>query len=270
VSRLAATTLDELTRFLRSFFVAERTATADGFLQRRHPAAKVGVVVALVLAAAVTRTPAVLVGLGLASVVLALVSRVPLRSLLARSTAVPLFSLVVVLPQLVLTPGRPAVAMFGLAVTWEGLAYVGTFTLRVAVSVALLSVLLLTTRVSDLLGGLRALGAPPTLLWVVALTVRYLFLFLEELRRLVLARESRRTARESTRESWRDASRLAGAFFLRTIERGERVHRGMVARGGARPPTPYRDDVSVGWPDYLLALGAVAVLVATGVLRWVG
>jgi cobalt/nickel transport system permease protein len=268
VSRLATATLDHLSRFLRSFFLAERTATADGLLQRRHPATKLVAVLALVLAAAVTRSPAVLAGLGGLALGLAAASRVSLRSLVARSAAVPLFSAVIVLPQLVLLPGRPIVSVLGLTVTGAGLAYVGTFTLRVAVSVALLSLLLLTTRVSDLLAGLRTLRTPPTLVWVVALTVRYVFLFVEELRRLVLARESRRTGDAPTRESWRDAGHVAGAFFLRTIERGERVHRGMVARGGARPPTPYGDDRSLGWPDLLLAVGALAVLAVTGVVRW--
>jgi cobalt/nickel transport system permease protein len=104
--------------------------------------------------------------------------------------------------------------------------------------------------------------------WVVAVTYRYLFLFFDELQRLVLARNSRTAGRSSVRGGWRDARRLAGTFLLRTLSRGERVGRGMRARGGARPPSPYSRSRSVDRYDCTLAAFAVVAIVCSGVVRW--
>lgn len=90
-------------------------------------------------------------------------------------------------------------------------------------------------------------------------------------RRMLLAYSSRSfegTARRSLRDAWNDTGRLA--FLLRTIERSERVHRGMRARGGRRPPSPYERTDDPSGADYLFVGAALASLLAAGVFRWVG
>ncbi|MFB6096863.1 MAG: cobalt ECF transporter T component CbiQ [Haloferacaceae archaeon] len=263
-----ADSAERVASLLRAFFVVERTAASEGFLQARDPRAKLVSITALVVAAMLTRSVAVLVAMGAIVVGLALLSSVPLRTLLARSTFVPAATLLVVAPQAVLQPGETVVAALGLRVTGAGVAYVLLFTLRVGVSVALLSLLVLTTPFSSVVAAMRGLGVPTPLVWVVAVTYRYLFLFFDELRRLLLARNSRTTGGDGLRAEWRDARRLAGTFLLRSLERGERVGRGMRARGGARPPAPYRRSRSLDHGDVALG-GLAAVAVATSVvIRW--
>lgn len=261
-----AGTLRSISTALRSAFVAERTATADGFMQRLDPRVALLGTVALLLAALVTRSVAVLVCLGVVLAVLARRSAVPLRRLLARSAAVPLASFAVVLPQLVMMPGEPLASAFGLTATRAGAAYVLLFSLRVGVTVAALSLLVLTTRFSALLAAMRELGVPTTFVWVVALTYRYLFLFFDELRRTLLARESRRVG--DARETWAELGGLTGSFLLRSVERSERIHRGMCARGGRRPPSPYPRRTRLGGGDALFAATTVTALALSGGLRW--
>jgi cobalt/nickel transport system permease protein len=265
---MLAHTATTVTDLLRSFFAAERTAARDGFLQSRRPTATLLATAALLVAVTVSRDPLVIAGLAAVPLALAVASSVPLGRLAARSLPVALASLLVVAPQAVLVAGPSLVEIAGLAVTTDGLAYVLTFTLRVWTSVALLSVLVLTTPFSDVVGALRRLRVPVALVWTVALTYRYLFLFFSELRRLLRARESRTDSSDGLRRRWRDLGRLSGTFLVRTLERGERVHRGMRARGGARPPDPYDHGDTVDATDVLFVACALAVAVAAGVVRW--
>lgn len=254
---------------LREFFVVERTAAADGFLQTREPRVKLLCITGLVVATMLTRSAAVLLALVGVVGVLATVSSVPIRRLLSRATVVPAATLLIVAPQLVLMSGESLVGAFGLTVTKAGVAYVLLFTLRVSVGVALISLLVLTTPFSSVVAAIRGLGVPTPLVWVIAVTYRYLFLFFDELRRLLLARNSRTTGRDGLRAEWYDARRLAGMFLLRALERGERVGRGMRARGGARPPSPYERSQTLDLGDYGLIILSVMAITTSVVIRWI-
>jgi len=268
VTGLVGRSAESITGVLRGVFAAERVAAADGFLQRRDPRATLCAVAGLALAVMITRTLAVTLSFGLVTLVLARLSKVPLRRLFARSAVVPLASAFVVLPQLVLLPGETLVEVLGVAVTDAGVSYVVLFTLRVGTGVALLSLIVMTTPFSSVVAAMRELRVPVALVWVIAITYRYLFLFFDELQRLILARNSRTTGRSGVRGGWRDARRLAGTFLLRAIDRGERVGRGMRARGGARAPSPYGRTRALDRYDYALVAFAVATLAGSWVIRW--
>lgn len=263
-----ANSVETISGALRAFFTAEHVATEDGFLQRRDPRVSVLSIAGLALAVMVTRTLAVALFFGVVTVVLAWLSSVPLRRLLSRSAVVPLASALIVLPQTVLMPGEPLVGGFGFAVTEAGVAYVVLFTVRVGVGVSLLSLLVLTTPFSAIVAAMRELRIPVALVWVIAVTYRYLFLFFDELQRLVLARNSRTAGTSAIRGGWRDARRIVGTFLLRTLDRGERVGRGMRARGGARPPSPYGRSKAVDASDLGLVAFAIVAVAGSGVVRW--
>ena len=254
---------------LRQFFTAERIAAADGLLQRRDPRAVLLSTVGLAVAVMISRSLAVVGLFGGLTLLVAWRSKVPLDRLAARSGVVPLVSALIVLPQVVLVPGEPLASLWGLTVTDAGVGYLLVFTARVAVGVTLLSLLVLTTPFAAIVAAMRSLGLPVALVWVLAITYRYLFLFFDELQRLVVARNSRTRGAATRRAGWRDLRGIAGTFLLRTLDRGERVGRGMRARGGGRPPSPYDRSGSLVAADYaLLSLAGVALL-GSGVVRWI-
>jgi cobalt/nickel transport system permease protein len=268
VTGVIGRSVESITGALRAVFTAEQVAAADGVLQRRDPRVTLVAVAGLAVAVMITRTIAVTLVFAGLTLALAWLSAVPLRRLLARAAVVPLVSALIVLPQAVLLPGEVLASAFGLAVTDAGIAYVVLFTLRVGVGVALLSLIVLTTPFSAIIAALRQLWVPVALVWVIAVTYRYLFLFFDELQRLVLARNSRTRGEATLRGGWRDGRRVAGTFLLRTLDRGERVGRGMRARGGGRPPSPYGRSQSVDAADYALLVVAAAAVVSSGVVRW--
>ncbi|MBA2349359.1 MAG: cobalt ECF transporter T component CbiQ [Solirubrobacterales bacterium] len=87
-----------------------------------------------------------------------------------------------------------------------------------------------TTTFPAVLRGLEALRVPRLLVLIAAFMYRYLFVIVEELARMRSALVSRgyrpRTALQAGA-----MGRVAGAMFLRTYGRGERVYLAMLARG---------------------------------------
>ena len=87
-----------------------------------------------------------------------------------------------------------------------------------------------TTDPRDLLVGLERLRVPIQLVQIMGFMVRYLDVVTDELRRMRTARESRGFTARDPRQ-WPVVARSAGALFIRSFERGERVHLAMISRG---------------------------------------
>jgi cobalt/nickel transport system permease protein len=99
-------------------------------------------------------------------------------------------------------------------------------------SLAFLAVMTLAgvTPFPRLLGAMRSLGAPAVLVATLHFMYRYLHVLSGELDRMAKARRSR-TFRRSGRLDWGLLIGLIGVLFVRALERGERVHAAMLARG---------------------------------------
>lgn len=95
---------------------------------------------------------------------------------------------------------------------------------------AAMLVLANTSSMPRLLGALRSLGAPAVLVATLLFMYRYLFVFTDELERMLMARRAR-SFRRSGRLGWELLTSSIGVLFLRAFERGERVHAAMLARG---------------------------------------
>lgn len=81
-----------------------------------------------------------------------------------------------------------------------------------------------------ILTAMRRLGLPPVLVSTLRFMDRQTHLLADDLGRMLQARR----ARSFRRPGWHDAAMLGGLvgmLFLRSLERGERVHAAMLARG---------------------------------------
>ena len=89
-----------------------------------------------------------------------------------------------------------------------------------------------TTPLRDLLLGLQRLGAPALVVTIATLMLRYVDVIAGEARRMRLARISRG---HDPRFLWQvgATARGVGSLFVRSYDRGERVHLAMLARGWA-------------------------------------
>ena len=87
-----------------------------------------------------------------------------------------------------------------------------------------------TTEPAALLRGLERLRLPQQLVQIMGFMLRYLEAVTDELRRMRIASASRGFTARNPRH-WPVVAASVGALFIRSFERGERVHQAMVSRG---------------------------------------
>ncbi|MFE1950221.1 MULTISPECIES: cobalt ECF transporter T component CbiQ [Streptomyces] len=135
-------------------------------------------------------------------------------------------------------------------------------TLGVAASVLLAS----TTELRELLLGLQRLKLPPLLVQIASFMIRYGDVITDEMRRMRIARESRGFEASGVRH-WGVLAKSAGALFIRSYERGERVHLAMVSRGYAGT-MPVIDDVTASRAQWTSALTLPLAALVVCLLGW--
>ena len=132
--------------------------------------------------------------------------------------------------------------------------------------IALLAILLLTgtTSFPAILRALDDLGVPPILIAVLSLAYRYLFILGDDLRRMKHALDSRGWVGARLRDS-RALGWMIGGLFLRTFERGERIHLSMLSRGFEGTPA-HAPAAPLRARDILLIAAAFALAIG---IRWI-
>jgi cobalt/nickel transport system permease protein len=131
-----------------------------------------------------------------------------------------------------------------LAGLWGSWGLLAKGTLGVVASL----VLGITTEPRDLLAGLERLRLPHQLVQIMGFMMRYLEVVTGELQRMRVARESR-GFRARSLGSWPALAATTGALFIRSYERGERIHLAMLSRGytGRLPVTRSNAATAAQW-----------------------
>lgn len=155
-------------------------------------------------------------------------SGVPFGYLLPRMVVELPFVVFAVLLPFVAT--GPRVDVLGVTVSEPGLVAAGALLAKGTIGVASALTLAATTEPDALLRGLQRLRVPDVLVQIAGFMVRYLDVVTGDLRRMTTAMRSRGCDPRSPRH-WPALARSLGALFIRSYERGERVHLAMVSRG---------------------------------------
>jgi cobalt/nickel transport system permease protein len=167
-------------------------------------------------------------GIGILGVLLA--SRVTFSVLLKRF-AVELSFVGVILLGTLFRDGGEVLWQWGwLRITTAGLTVLGSVTLKAGLSLLLLNLLVLTTPIPVLLQALGALRVPPLLVAILASMYRYIGVLIEEFNSMQRAAVARNLM---SNRRWHRLviGNAIGSLFIRTYERGERVHYAMLSRG---------------------------------------
>ena len=121
-----------------------------------------------------------------------------------------------------------------------------------------------TTTARELLRGLEKLRMPTLMVQIASFMLRYINVVNDEMERMKVARESRGFEATGIRH-WRVLGSAAGALFIRSYERGERVHLAMLSRGYVGV-LPHIDEPAVTPRQWAvaLALPAIAAVLTLG------
>lgn len=233
-----------------------------GYVQATSPVhalsapAKIIAVVTFVLIVVLTPrewVPA-FVGYALIVAVAAAVSRIPLKRLAAGlAIEIPFVAFALLLP--VIHPGG------------EGLWAAWNILVKATLGVMAATLLAATTTPVALVAGLQTLRLPAPVVAIFTFFIRYVDVVADEYTRMRIAQRARGMNATSPR-SWPALAACMGSLFVRSYERGERVHLALLSRGyNGRLPIEQPDDVRV-WPAAALPVSAALVLLASAAVRW--
>ena len=236
-------------------------------IHRLAPEAKIVATLGIVVCVAVTPREAIWAfGVyALIAVAIVTVSRVSPLFVLARLAAIVPFLIFALFIPFIGT-GETTV-VWGMELSVDGLWASWNILAKATLGAVVTIVLTATTEVPDIMKGLGVLRVPPLFTAITIFMVRYLELITDELNRMRVAMTAR-----GYDPRWlsqvRPIASSAGALFVRTYERGERVHNAMVARGftGVMPALEHRRASPAEWAAVglvVLICVVVAVLAVT-------
>jgi cobalt/nickel transport system permease protein len=230
--------------------------------------AEVKIVAAFLTVLCVVATPreafGVFGGFLLLLVAVWLLARIPVGWIARRALIeAPFVVLAVLLP---ITGPGPRIEWLGLSLSEPGLLGAWNILAKGTLGVLTSLTLAATTPMRDLLFGLQRLRAPALVVTIATLMLRYADVIAAEARRMRVARISRG---HDPRFLWQAGAtaRGIGSLFIRSYERGERVHLAMLSRGwtGTLPAATRPAAVRADWVRGLLAPATAAVLL---VIAW--
>lgn len=205
---------------------------------RLDPRAKaIAVFVFIFMAVSMTQTLPLTASVLFWSAVL-VISRVPLGYVVRRITWILPFAGFLILFFPFITPGdiiwSGSIGFVNINATTQGIDRAVMLLLRVMVSILGLISLMATTRFNSLLKALNDLRVPGIILQMVEFTIRYIFVTIDELKRMRRARKSRGFL--SGKGIWnfnalKILAQMIGTMFIRAYERGDRVYVAMLSRG---------------------------------------
>jgi cobalt/nickel transport system permease protein len=255
------------------FDLTDQYRPRSSFVHRLDPRVKVVVALAFILAAGLMPIAAWggFAALWVLSLAASLASRLGLAFALRRSYVALPFVLVA-LPLLFTVPGLVVyqAPLTGWTITAQGLERFGSLLLRSWIAIQGAILLTAVTPFPDVLWALGALRFPRLIVATIGSMYRYFFVLADETARMLQARAARSGETEgghapSVLWQGRVAGHMVGSLFLRALERSERVHAAMLARGytGQMPSLARRAMRRIDW----LAVVA-ALLLLLGLLAW--
>ncbi len=232
-----------------------RSSTFYGF----DPRVKLASTIALVVALSFMRNlTALTIALAFVLAMVAVSRLPPLHFFKVFSLSVP-FIVVAALALLLTSGSHPAIAM----------------ALRISASVMALLLLVTTTPFFDVLRALRWFHVPYLFCSLLLFTYRYIFVILEELNLMNMARKSRGFSLKGnlfSKDIFQTISFTAGMVLVRAYERSKRIYDGLLARGfrgeihTLRPPTARPRDLA-----YAAVIAAIIIVISSiqwGLVQW--
>jgi cobalt/nickel transport system permease protein len=199
-------------------------------IHRLPAAVKLVALVGFVIPVAVTPRHAIWAFAVHATVLTAVVfvARLPLRVVLSRLAVVTPFLFAAALLPFIAQGTRTD--LVGLSVSIDGSWAAWNMAAKAVLGATAGIVVAATTPVPDLLAGLSRLRVPAVLVAIIGFMIRYLDVIADELGRMRTAMVARG---HDPRWLWqaRPIASSVGTLFVRSYERGERVHLAMAARG---------------------------------------
>lgn len=212
--------------------VSEVHSGSRGLLQGLDPRVKMFGLLSWLLAAICSGRSTVTFAILAAGVLLAVLSRIPIRRIFFHAWLPSLlFTGIMALPALFLTPGDSLFEIGGLHFSAQGCATVLRLVARTVTAVTLCMLLVSTTSWPRILAALRYFHIPAEIVVMLGMAQRYIHLLLRLARDQFEARRCRVIGRLSGRDNRRLAGASAGVLLHHSLDLSGEVFLAMKARG---------------------------------------
>jgi len=225
--------ISSFTQALESIVITEDLCRAPGLFQGLDARVKVVTLLLFIILVSLAQDLRILLLVFLMAFLCIVLSKVPQAVFLKRLFIfIPVFTAVIAIPALFITPGEPLLSLAGRTViTQQGARTAGFLVMRVVDSLSLGLLLVLTTPWTKLLAALRWLRLPSLIVAVLGMTYRYIFLLLHTTNSMFLARRSRSIGGFSGSENRRWLGRAVVTAMVKSQYLSEEVYLAMLSRG---------------------------------------
>lgn len=249
-------TIDGIFGFLQEAFVSETYAKRDGFLQGFDPRAKMVSILCIIFATSLSTDLQILIFIYALTLVLAHLSKVEIAFFIKRVWLfIPIFAGIIAVPVIfnIFFPGDPLIQVAYLGkgahlgpfslpesvyITKQGLNVAIVFTVRVAACVSAVVLLFITTPQQVLFKSLHSVGVPKIYVLTLEMAYRYVFLLMDMVREMYVAKKARTIKARSMFEEQKWVGGRMGYTLIRSLDMSEKVHMAMMSRG-------YNGDVKI-------------------------
>jgi len=221
------------TQALESVVVTEDLCHAPGLMQGLDPRIKVVTLMLFIILVGLAQDFTLLIAIFILALLLVLLSKIPIALYLKRLLIfIPIFTAVIAIPALFITPGTPLLSITGKAgITAQGAHTAGLLIMRVVDSLSLGLLLVFTTPWTKFLQALRWLRLPSLVVDILGMTYRYIYLLLHTANSMFLARQSRTIGGFSGTENRRWLGRALVTTMVKSQYLSEEVYLAMLSRG---------------------------------------
>ena len=190
----------------------------------------------------------------------AISAKIPLKTLFTRALIeIPFVFFAILMPFF----GKGEVVSVGpFDLYQEGLIAAAGILIKGTLGVLTAITLSTSTTAREMLRGLEKLKLPTLMVQIASFMLRYVNVVNDEMERMKVARESRGFTATGI-QHWKVLATAAGALFIRSYERGERVHLAMLSRGytGVLPhEEPPKLSKSIWFTALALPISAITIL----------
>jgi len=228
----------------------------------------------IIVYAVYTSSVVVLSVMGLYLIALILMSHISLSYTFKRIALILPFGGVIAIFQLFIKDGTVLYILpFGIEITQQGLDFALLLFSRIIICITAIVLLSSVTPMQELINSARKLGVPREFSMLLSLTLRYLFFFYDELRRIHNAQKTRcfdiRSKKTAYMWRLRKVGETIGMVFLRSYEQGEKVYFSMLSRGYSESFNLYKDNEKLNLKDYTFIAITISLIVLLEITHYV-
>lgn len=199
-------------------------------------------------------------------------SKVSIKDAFKRIVLLLPFGGAIIIFQPFIHPGNVLWTYSWIQITDAGLNWAILLFGRLITSLTAIVLLSSTSPMQEIVASFRKLKMPKELAMILSITVRFLFVFIDELTTIRNAQKSRNFNIHSKLVPYRWIVRQVGytiaMMFLKSYEQGERVHKSMISRGFSDTSQLFNEKTQLEKSDYIYLISIITIMIVIEVILY--